>query len=285
MLPDPSKPKVIIFDTTMRDGELMPDVKIDIYQKISIAKLLEEMRVDVIEVGYPGIFRKDFDDLFMVSKQVKESIICGLANSKADEIIDVALAIRPAARGRINVFTPINLNHPSELDASQTLEVIQDSISLARNYCGDVEWSAFDACRSEPDFLCRAIETAINSGATTVTIPDSLGTSSTDEFSELISMVMNRVPNISQVILSVHCHNDLGLALENSIAALNCGARQIECAVNGLGARYGNADLEDVVKAISNDPNYRVDIAAALLDDVSVLVAEVTGISKQRYWV
>jgi 2-isopropylmalate synthase len=271
------KPKIAILDTTMRDGELMPDVKMDIQQKISLAQLLEEMRVDVIEVGYPGAFRQDFDALFMVSKQIKQATICGLASSKLDEVVDVALAIKPAARGRIHVYTPVNLKQQSSWTEAQTLEAIHDSVGLARNYCADVEWSGFDAPRSEPDFLCKAIETAIKSGATTVNIPDSLGLLSLAEFSQLLEMLFNRIPNIDRATVSVHCHDDLGLAVENSLAALACGARQIECSINGLGARKGNADLGAVVRAIFNHPDYSVDVDTALLDKASELVAQITG--------
>lgn len=262
----------------MRDGELMPGVKMDVHQKLSIAKLLEEMRVDVIEVGYPGAFPKDFDEIFTISKQVKESTICGLASSKQEEIISVASALKPAARGRINIFTPVNLKNQPEGSDLQTLEIIKDSIILARNYCDDVEWSAFDAARSETDFLCKAIELAIKSGATTVCIPDSMGTLSPDNFSELINKIVNQVPNIDQATISVHCHDDLGLAVENSIAGLDDGVRQIECSSNGLGARKGNADLEKVVNAIAQSANYRTDIDLSLLSDASELVNQITGI-------
>jgi 2-isopropylmalate synthase len=274
-----SESKVIIFDTTLRDGELTPGVKMNIHQKMSIAKLLEEMHVDVIEVGYPGAFQKDFDEIFTLSKQIKNSTICGLASSKPEEIDSVASAIKPAARGRINVYTPVNLKNQSELSEEQTLEVIRDSVTLARDYCADVEWSAFDATRSEPDFLCKAVETAIKSGSTTVAIPDSLGTSSPEEFSGLIAMLINRVPNIDQVTISVHCHDDLGLAVENSLSTLACGVRQIECSINGLGARKGNANLEKVVRAIAQSVNYRVDIESSLLSTASELVTQITGIT------
>lgn len=273
-------PKVIIFDTTMRDGELMPGVKMDIHQKISLANLLEEMRVDVIEVGYPGAFKQDFDAIFMVSKQVKQITICGLASSKPDEVVDVALALKPAVRGRIHIYTPVNLKQSSASIEEQTLEVIHDSIKLARNYCGDVEWSAFDAPRSEPDFLCKAIEIAIKSGANTISIPDSLGLCSPEEFSELINRVINRVPNIERATISVHCHDDMGLAVKNSMAALSCGARQIECSINGLGARKGNADLAEVVMAINQSGSYKIDIETSLLNAVSDLVTQITGIKR-----
>ncbi|MBD2744060.1 2-isopropylmalate synthase [Coleofasciculus sp. FACHB-1120] len=277
----PSLPKIIIFDTTMRDGELTPGVKMDIHQKVRLAKLLEEMRVDVIEVGYPGAIKKDFDEIFLVSKEIKQSTICGLANSKLNEVMDVALAIKPALQGRIHIYTQVNLKHQSKWAEEHTLEAIHDSIGLARNYCGDVEWSAFDAPRSQPDFLCKAVETAIKSGAKTISIPDSLGLSSPIEFSGLLNMLFNRVSNIDRATISVHCHDDLGLAVENSIAALSWGVRQIECSINGLGARKGNADLGEVIKAIINHPNYSVDVEQSLIDEASELVSEITKIINQ----
>ena len=165
--------------------------------------------------------------------------------------------------------------------SAQVLATIKDSVSLARNYCDDIEWSAFDATRSEPDFLCQAIETAIKSGATTINIPDSLGLASPKEFSQLMQMIFNRVPNIDEAVVSVHCHDDLGLAVNNSLIALNCGVRQIECAINGLGARKGNADLEDVVMGVLQQGNYQVDIDTTLMSKASELVAEITGIKNK----
>ena len=165
----PANNKVIIFDTTMRDGELTPGVKMNVRDKISIAQILDEMGVDIIEVGYPGRYEKDFDELVEISHIVKNATICGLASSKQDEIMSVAEAIKSAKKGRIHIYTPITLSE------SQVLAAIKESVALARNYCDDVEWSAFDASRSSPDFLCKSIEIAINSGATTINIPDSLG--------------------------------------------------------------------------------------------------------------
>ncbi len=268
--------KVKIFDTTMRDGELTPGVKMNIEEKISIAKLLEEIGVDVIEVGYPGKFEKDFDEVWKISTIIKKSIICGLASSNEDEIISVSKAIKPAEKGRINIYTTINIKQEYERK-KQVLETIQHSVCLARNYCEDVQWCAFDATRSQRDFLCKAIEVAINSGATTISIPDSLGVASPEEFSLLIQTVINQVPNIDKAIISVHCHDDLGWAVENSIAALECGARQIECAINGLGARKGNADLETVVTQVFPDENYQIEINTSLIKKASEMVAKITG--------
>jgi len=271
------KPKITIFDTTLRDGELMPGVELDIQAKIRIAKLLEAMRVDVIEVGYPGAHQQDFDALLTVSQQIKAATICGLAGSRPEEIASVALALKPAARSRINVFTPVNLRNSSQ-DQEQTLEVIREGIGLARNYCMDVQWSAFDAARSEPDFLCQAVEAAIRAGATTVCIPDTMGTASPEQFTELIATLVHQVPNIDRAAIAVHCHDDRGLAVQNSIAALDAGARQIECAINGLGARAGNANLTAVVQAIAESQTYEVDIDPAFLGPASDLVAQITEI-------
>ncbi|HEY9649138.1 MAG TPA: hypothetical protein V6C95_00640, partial [Coleofasciculaceae cyanobacterium] len=280
MHPDDVPSNVMILDTTLRDGELAPGIQLSTHQKISIAKLLEEIGVDVIEVGYPGAFPKDFDEIISVSKEIKNSIVCGLAGSNSEEIRTVTSAIKSAEKGRIHIYTLVNLKHQSQLSEEQTLQLIQESVSLARNYCPDVEWSAFDAPRSEPDFLCKAVEVAIKSGATTISIPDSLGTLSPGEFSRLIFRIVNQVSNIEQVTLSVHCHDDLGLAVENSLAALDYGARQIECSINGLGARKGNADLGKIVSAINQNPNYHVNINTALLPAASQVVTQVMGIKR-----
>ncbi|MEM9923920.1 MAG: 2-isopropylmalate synthase [Cyanobacteria bacterium P01_D01_bin.50] len=269
--------KIIIFDTTMRDGELMPGVKFNLHEKISLAKLLEEIGVDVIEVGYPGNCDSDFDEVLQISQIINHSTICSLAGANEEEIISVAQAIKPAKRGRIHTYNNVNLTNKNKLRFEQELESIKNHVSFARIHCGEVEWSAFDAPRSEPDFLCKAIETAINSGATTVSIPDSLGLSSPEDFSQLLKMIFNRVPNIDKVVVSVHCHDDLGKAVENSLTALNCGIRQIECAINGLGGRKGNADLAAVVGGIGNLENYQIDIDTSLIGKASDLVAQITN--------
>ncbi|NJM21448.1 MAG: 2-isopropylmalate synthase [Richelia sp. RM2_1_2] len=270
--------KIIIFDTTMRDGELKPGIKFSLHEKISISKLLEEMGVDVIEVGYPANSPSNFEQVLQISKIINNSTICGLAGANKEEIIAVAQAIKPAKRGRIHTYNNVNLSNKEKLRLEQELESIKDNVSLARHHCEEVEWSAFDAPRSEPDFLCKAIETAINSGATTVNIPDTLGLASSEEFSQLLQMIFNRVPNINKVVVSVHCHNDLGKAVQNSIISLNYGVRQIECAINGLGARKGNADLETIVGEAVNLEDYQIDIKTSLISKTSNLVAEITGI-------
>lgn len=268
-----SQAEIIIFDTTMRDGELMSGVKMNIEQKITIAKLLEQMQVDVIEVGYPGAFDKDFDEVLTLAKLIKNSTICGLAGTKKAEIIKLAEALKPATKGRLHLYTQVNLKDRSILNKQQVLEEIEDKIDLAKKYCEDVEWSALDAGRSEPDFLCKAVEIAIESGAKTISIPDTFGSLSPEEFSHSIATIVNRVPNIDRAIISVHCHDDLGLAVANSMAALRYGARQIECSINGLGARKGNADLVKVVREIDRYQDYKTNIKIALLDRASELVS------------
>lgn len=266
--------KIVIFDTTMRDGELTPKVSMNLQQKISIATLLEAIGVDVIEVGYPGRYDKDFQEIFEISKIIKNSFVCGLASSDKAEIIRVAEAIKPASRGRINIFTLVNLNCKLH---EQTLSEINASVSLVRDYCKDIEWNAFDATRSEPDFLYKAIEVAINSGATTITIPDSLGLAKPEEFLQLLESIFHRVPNIGKAIVAVHCHDDLGIAVDNSIVGLSCGVRQIEYSINGLGARKGNADLKEIVERISK--TYPVNIDTSLIDQASKLVTQITEIT------
>lgn len=274
--------KVIIFDTTMRDGELTPGVKMNLQQKITISQLLEEMGVDIIEVGYPGSSPKDFDEVFQISKIIKKSTICGLASSNHNEIITLAEAIKAAKKGRIHTYTPVNIKNQSKLSKEEVLVTIKESVSLARNYCDDVEWSAFDAPRSEPDFLCKSIETAIKSGANTISIPDSLGLASPEDFSQLLQMIFNRVPNIDQTVVSVHCHDDLGMAVDNSLIALSCGVRQIECAINGLGARKGNADFRKVVTEVLKQGNYQIDIDTSLMSKAAEFIFQITGIGKGK---
>lgn len=274
--------KVIIFDTTMRDGELTPGVKMNLQQKITISQLLEEMGVDIIEVGYPGSSPKDFDEVFQISKIIKKSTICGLASSNPNEIITLAEAIKAAKKGRIHTYTPVNIKNKSKLSKEEVLVTIKESVSLARNYCDDVEWSGFDAPRSEPDFLCKSIETAIKSGANTISIPDSLGLASPEDFSQLLQMIFNRVANIDQTVVSVHCHDDLGMAVDNSLIALSCGVRQIECAINGLGARKGNADFRKVVTEVLKQGNYQIDIDTSLMNKAADFIFQITGIGKGK---
>ncbi|PZD72075.1 2-isopropylmalate synthase [Acaryochloris thomasi RCC1774] len=268
-----SPSKITIFDTTLRDGERMPGVRMTLYQKVQIAELLEKMQIDVIEAGYPGAFRKDFDELLMVSKRIKQTAICGLAGSKPDEVIDVALALRSAARGRIHVYTPVQ--QKAIFNRSALLELIRQTLVLARNYSFDIEWSAFNALKSEPEFLCCAVETAIEGGATTINIPDTAGVAEPESFAGLIALLKRQVPNIDQVTLSVHCRDDRGLAVENSLAAIQAGARQVGCSIKGLGVRKGNADLGGILDAIAKHPDYYTNVKTDLLEQAAEQVTNI----------
>ncbi|MGK7935517.1 MAG: 2-isopropylmalate synthase [Xenococcaceae cyanobacterium] len=264
--------KISIFDTTMRDGELTPGVNMNLQQKMALAKLLEEIGVDVMEVGYPGFYQKDLAEIQAIAQEIKESTICGLAGSKIKEINTLGLSLKSASRSRINIYTNVNTKTQTKLTSQDILTLIKDSITAAKQYTNEIEWSAFDAASCELDFLCKVVETAIAQGANIVCIPDSFGSLSTQEFADLISAISNRVPNIDRATIAVHCHNDLGLAVDNSIAALESGARQIECSVNGLGARKGNADLAKIAEAISQQNNYQIELDSILISQASELV-------------
>lgn len=254
----------------------MPGVRMNVTDKIQLAQLLEAMGVDIIEVSYPGQSVKDFEEISAIAPLIKQATVCGLASSSEADIVRVAQGIRAAARGRIHTYTNVGLKAKDPLSQGQTLETLRASVALARNYCDDVEWSAFDATRSDPDFLCQTVETAIACGATTVNIPDSLGKATPEEFAQLIDLIFNRVPNLERAVVSVHCHDDLGMAVANSLAALEAGARQIECSINGLGARKGNAALERIVPEIFKQKQYQINLNPSLLEQASELVGEIT---------
>lgn len=262
---------ILLFDTTMRDGELMAEFKLNLQQKLKLAEILQQIGVDILEVGYPGVNKKDFVAIQAISSTIQDTVVCGLAGSKVSEIECLAAAIAPAVRGRMNIYTNVNLKQSDRLEV---IELIAQSIKLARNYSNDIQWSAFDAARSDIDFLCQTIETAIASGAKTICIPDSLGTLTPQKLSNLIARIVNSVPNIDRAVISVHCHDDLGLAVDNSLAAITSGARQIECSICGVGARKGNANLEEIAnKAIAL--NYKLQIQTSLISQASKLVSEI----------
>lgn len=245
--------RIVIFDTTLRDGEQSPGCSMNLEEKLRMAEILETMGVDVIEAGFPVASPGDFEAVHEISKRTKSSIIAGLCRAVQKDIDAVVAAIEPAKRQRIHTFistSPLHMKYKLQKEPHEVLEAIEWSVSYARNHCDDVEWSAEDGSRTEPDFLCRAVETAINAGATTINIPDTVGYSVPSEYGALIKMLHERVPNIGKAILSVHCHNDLGLAVANSLAGIEAGARQIECTINGIGERAGNAALEEVVMAL-----------------------------------
>jgi 2-isopropylmalate synthase len=245
--------RVIVFDTTMRDGEQSPGASMSLEEKIELAKILEEMRVDVIEAGFPIASNGDFEAVRAISELVTESVVCGLARAGMADIDRCAEAIKKAKRGRIHTFLSTSPSHRDHiLHASQEdiLEMITKSVGHARNLCDDVEWSAQDATRTEQDFLRRCVDAAIKAGATTINLPDTVGYSYPSEYADMFRDVIQNVDRADTVIFSTHCHNDLGLAVANSLAGVQGGARQVEVAVNGIGERAGNAALEEIVMAL-----------------------------------
>jgi 2-isopropylmalate synthase len=250
---DSGKSRVIVFDTTLRDGEQSPGASMNLDEKIKIALLLEEMGIDVIEAGFPIASNGDFEAVREVAKLVKHSSVAGLSRATRGDIDRAWEALQHAKRPRIHTViatSPLHMKFKLQMEPEAVHQAVIDSVSYARNLCEDVEWSCEDGSRSEHDFLCRTVESAIKAGARTINIPDTVGYALPEEFAALIRMLFDRVPNIDKAVVSVHCHNDLGLAVANSLAAVGAGARQVECTVNGLGERAGNASMEEIVMAL-----------------------------------
>jgi len=245
--------QLIIFDTTLRDGEQSPGASMTREEKLRIARHLERMRVDVIEAGFPAASDGDFESVRSIAEAIGESVICGLARANEQDIRRAGEAIQPAARGRVHTFiatSPIHMEKKLRMTPEQVIEQAVKAVGWAREYTDDVEFSAEDAGRSDIDFLCRISEAVIAAGATTINIPDTVGYNVPPQFARTIATLIESVPNADKVVWSVHCHNDLGLAVANSLAAVLAGARQVECTINGLGERAGNASLEEVVMAV-----------------------------------
>ena len=245
--------RVLIFDTTLRDGEQSPGASMTLEDKIQVANVLDEMGVDIIEAGFAIASNGDFEAVRKISKQVRNARVCSLARAGAKDIDRAGEALRDARQARIHTFistSPVHRKHKLQMEADEVFEAVKFSVSRARNLVDDVEWSPEDATRTEHDFLCKCVEAAIASGAGTINIPDTVGYSEPEEFFSLISMLRERVPNSDKAVFSVHCHNDLGLAVANSLAGVQAGARQIECTVNGLGERAGNAAMEEIVMTL-----------------------------------
>src|SRR5690554_5270659 len=248
-----SNDHVIIFDTTLRDGEQSPGASMTKDEKLRIAKALERMKVDVIEAGFAIASPGDFEAVKAIADTVRDSTICSLSRALDTDIERAAEALAGANSGRIHTFiatSPIHMEYKLRMQPDQVLEQAVRAVKKARNLCADVEFSCEDAGRSDLDFLCRIVEAAIDAGARTINIPDTVGYAIPHEYAELIRQLIERVPNSDKAVFSVHCHNDLGLAVANSLAAVVAGARQVECTINGLGERAGNAALEEIVMAI-----------------------------------
>jgi 2-isopropylmalate synthase len=271
----------------MRDGEQSPGASMSLDEKLELAKILEEMGVDVIEAGFPIASNGDFEAVRRIAEMVTESTICGLARATAKDIERCAEAIKPARRGRIHTFistSPVHMKHKLQMGPNAVLEAIHASVSLARSHTDDVEWSAEDATRTERDFLRRCVEVAIKAGATTVNIPDTVGYSYPEEYAEIFRDLIANVPGADEVIFSTHCHNDLGLAVANSLSGVQGGARQIEVAVNGIGERAGNAALEEVVMALrvrADRLPYQTRIDPRHITRASRYVSAITGFPVQ----
>ncbi len=278
---------VLIFDTTLRDGEQSPGATMTHSEKLEIASMLDEMGVDIIEAGFPIASEGDFNAVSEIAKNARNSVICGLARAKTMDIDRCWEAVKHAARPRIHTFigtSPLHRAIPN-LTMDEMAEVIEQTVTHARNLCDNVQWSPMDATRTEEDYLCRVIEIAIRSGATTINIPDTVGYTAPRESADLIRMLRDRVPGADSIVFATHCHNDLGMATANSLAAVEAGARQIECTINGLGERAGNTALEEVVMAmkVRNDiMPYRTSIDSTKIMAISHRVATVSGFAVQN---
>lgn len=279
--------RLIIFDTTLRDGEQSPGASMTLEEKVRIAKVLEEMQVDIIEAGFPIASPGDFEAVKAVATAVKNSTVCGLARSLDADIERAGEALKPAESSRIHTFiatSPIHMKEKLRMQPDDVLAQAIKSVKKARQYTDDVEFSAEDAGRSELDFLCRVVEAAIDAGASTINIPDTVGYNIPHQFGELIKQLLERVPNADKAIFSVHCHNDLGLAVGNSLASVLNGARQVECTINGLGERAGNASLEEVVMAVRTRQDVfecDTNINTRIILPASRLVSSITGFPVQ----
>ncbi|MEL6663658.1 MAG: 2-isopropylmalate synthase [Pseudomonadota bacterium] len=282
-----SLPQIRIFDTTLRDGEQSPGASMTLREKLELAELLDEMGVDIIEAGFPAASPGDFEAVSEVARQAKNAVICGLARSTDNDIDRAGEAVKHAAQPRIHTFistSPVHMKHKLKMGANAVLEAVGRSVTRARQHTDDVEWSAEDATRTEFDFLCKCVDAAIAAGASTINLPDTVGYSHPEEYGALISRVMEAVPNSDKAVFSAHCHNDLGLAVANSLAAVSHGARQIECTINGLGERAGNAALEEIVMAMrvrSDTLPYQTGIDSTQLARASHMVSRVTGFPVQ----
>ena len=279
--------RVYIFDTPLRDGEQSPGATMNLDEKMQIALLLEEMQVDIIEAGFPIASNGDFEAVSEISKNIKNSTIAGLSRAKIADIDRAWEAVKHAKSPRIHTFiatSPIHMKYKLMKTEEEVLDSIKHTVSHARNLCDNIEWSCEDGGRSNLEFLYKCIELAIDSGATTINIPDTVGFTLPSEFGSIFKAVRNNVPNIDKAILSTHTHNDLGLAVANSVAAIQEGARQVECTINGLGERAGNAALEEVVMTLKVKKDlmpFHTNVKSEYITKASRLVSSITGFTVQ----
>jgi len=279
--------KVIIFDTTLRDGEQAAGASLNVQEKLEIAKQLDKLGVDVIEAGFPVSSPGDLEAVRLISKEVQRPVICALSHANAEAIDRAWQAVKEAAHSRIHVFlsaSDIHLLYQLNKSREEILERAEKMVARAKNYAADVEFSPMDASRAEPSYLYHILETVIDAGATTVNIPDTVGYATPQEFGSLIQGILVNVPNIHKALISVHCHNDLGLAVANSLEAIRNGARQVECTINGIGERAGNASLEEIVMALKTRQdffNLTTNVDTTQIYKTSHLVSELTGFAVQ----
>ncbi len=284
--------RVIIFDTTLRDGEQSPGFSMNLNEKLRMAEALADLGVDVLEAGFPIASQGDFEAVQAIAtlfhnQPDRAPVVAGLARSAPADILRAAEAVRPAHRKRIHTFistSPLHMKHKLRMEPHAVLEAVTASVALARNHTDDVEWSAEDGSRSEIDFLCRCVEAAIAAGATTINIPDTVGYALPEDMARIFATLRARVPGAERVIFSAHNHNDLGLAVANTLASLGAGVRQIECTINGIGERAGNAALEEVAMALRTRANalpYHTHIKTENILRTSRLLATITGFDVQ----
>ncbi len=281
------KNRIIIFDTTMRDGEQSPGASMSLEEKLQISRVFDELGVDIIEAGFPIASPGDFEAVTAISKSLKNSIPAGLARATKKDIDACHDSLKHAKNFRIHTFistSPLHMKHKLNKSPEDVLSAIKESVSYARKFTDDVEWSCEDGTRTDMDYMCKTVELAIKSGAKTINIPDTVGYTVPSEFKKIIETLINKVPNIDKAILSTHCHNDLGLAVANSLAGVMAGARQIECTINGIGERAGNAALEEVVMAMRTRHDlmpFKTNINTKLLSKASKVVSNATGFPVQ----
>jgi len=279
--------RVIIFDTTLRDGEQSPGASMNAGEKLRLATQLEKLGVDVLEAGFPAASEGDFDAVSKIAGKLKKTEVAGLARTSKDDIDRAWGAVQHAAKPRIHTFlatSDIHMQYKLNMTRDQVLKTTSESVKYAKSLTDSIEFSAEDASRSDRDFLCKVFEAAIEAGATTINIPDTVGYAIPMEFADLVKYVIGHTPNIHKAVVSVHCHNDLGLATANTLAALNSGARQAEVTINGIGERAGNTSLEEVVMSLHTRPNYMpfsTNIETELIYPTSRLVSMITGIIVQ----
>jgi 2-isopropylmalate synthase len=279
--------KVIIFDTTLRDGEQAAGASLNLQEKLEIARQLEKLGVDVIEAGFPVTSPGDFEAVSLIAKEIRTPVICILTHANLDAVDQSWEAVKGAERPRIHIVlssSDIHLFYQLRKSREEILQMSCDTVAQARKYCSDVEFSAMDASRTEPEYIYQILKAVIDAGATTVNIPDTVGYATPQEFGSLIQGILDNVPNINKAVVSVHCHDDLGLAVANSLEAIRVGARQVECTINGIGERAGNASLEEIVMALKTRQdffNLTTNIDTTQIYNTSRLVSELTGFAVQ----